>query len=118
MGSIAELLGYSLVPETEPERVSDEAKTDGISEASSSEDDAREVAMMAVLDESTLDPQAARADLTLKGDLDLDDLGLYAIVTRIEHDLSLSLLDERVESWRTLGELLDDVAAAYGERKK
>ncbi|MCI6411131.1 MAG: phosphopantetheine-binding protein [Schaalia hyovaginalis] len=113
MGSIAELLGYSLLPE--PDAAPDDEAPRG-APAASKADLAREAAMAAVLEETGLDPDEARADLTLRGDLDLDDLGLYAIVARIEHDLSLVLPDELVDSWGTLGSILDDTARlAAGE---
>lgn len=115
MGSIAELLGYSLAPQPDPAG-DDDASHD--SPASSQAELARQVAMEAVLEETGLDPEAARADLTLQGDLDLDDLGVYAIVARIEHDLSLVLPDDVVESWETLGALLDDVVNAVHPEKR
>ncbi|MDN5964133.1 MAG: hypothetical protein L0H81_06275, partial [Actinomyces sp.] len=46
-----------------------------------------EVVMSAVLAETSLDPALAREDLTLAGDLDLDTIGLYAVVTSTEHGL-------------------------------
>ena len=35
--------------------------------------------MEAVLDEADLDPADARGELTLRGDLDMDDVSLYAV---------------------------------------
>ena len=72
--------------------------------------------MDAVLDEVELDPGDARAELTLRGDLDMDDVSLYAVVARIEREARVQLTDAQVDAWETLGDLLDAAgdAAARG----
>lgn len=71
-----------------------------------------EAVLAAIVAETNLEPSRARLDLTLAGDLDLDDLGLYGVVAAIEHELRLSFADEHVRSWQTLGDILNAVDAA------
>ena len=90
MGSIADLLGdqlrAGLAQLVEPD-ASDDAP--GAAPASSetavetAQDRAREAAMEAVLDEVELEPAQARGELSLRGDLDMDDVSLYAVVARV-----------------------------------
>ena len=119
MGSIADLLGdqlrAGLAQLVEP-GASDEAP--GAAPASSdapvetAQDRAREAAMEAVLDEAELDPADARGDLTLRGDLDMDDISLYAVVARVEREAKVTLNDASVEQWVTLEDLLGAVSDA------
>ena len=119
MGSIADLLGdqlrAGLAQLVDPE-ASDEAM--GATPASSdapvetAQDRAREAAMEAVLDEAELDPADARGELTLRGDLDMDDISLYAVVARVEREAKVTLNDASVEQWVTLEDLLDAVSDA------
>ena len=76
------------------------------------QDRAREAAMEAVLDEVELDPADARGALTLRGDLDMDDVSLYAVVARVEREAKVTLTDATVEEWVTLADLLDAVTDA------
>ena len=119
MGSIADLLGdqlrAGLAQLVDPD-ASDEAP--GAAPASSdstveiARDRAREAAMAAVLDEAELDPASARGELTLRGDLDMDDVSLYAVVARVEREAKVTLSDALVEQWVTLADLLDAVSDA------
>ena len=119
MGSIADLLGdqlrAGLAQLVDPD-ASDEAP--GAAPASSdstvetAQDRAREAAMAAVLDEAELDPASARGELTLRGDLDMDDVSLYAVVARVEREAKVTLSDASVEQWVTLADLLDAVSDA------
>lgn len=119
MGSIADLLGdqlrAGLAQLVDPE-ASGEAP--GAAPASSdrtvetARDRAREAAMEAVLDEVELDPASARGELTLRGDLDMDDVSLYAVVARVEREAKVTLKDASVEQWMTLADLLDAVSDA------
>ena len=119
MGSIADLLGdqlrAGLAQLVDPD-ASDEAP--GAAPASSdstvetAQDRAREAAMAAVLDEAELDPASARGELTLRGDLDMDDVSLYAVVARVEREAKVTLNDAQVEEWVTLADLLDAVSDA------
>ena len=68
--------------------------------------------MEAVLDEAELDPADARGELTLRGDLDMDDVSLYAVVARVEREAKVTLTDAQVEEWVTLADLLDAVSDA------
>lgn len=121
MGSIADLLGDQLRaglaqlvdPATEddaPEGT--QASSIDAGESVSTQDRAREAAMEAVLDEADLAPVDARAELTLRGDLDMDDVSLYAVVARVEREAKVALTDAQIEEWETLGDLLDAVAQA------
>lgn len=111
MGSIAELLGYSLDPDSLDGAAGDQAPAPGaLDEKADAGEERRATAMAAVLAETGLEPAAARAELSLRSDLDLDDLVLYAIVARIEHELRIRIPDAEVESWRTLSDLLEAVA--------
>ena len=121
MGSIADLLGDQLRaglaqlvdPATEddaPEGA--QASSIDVGEYVSTQDHAREAAMEAVLDEADLAPADARAELTLRGDLDMDDVSLYAVVARVEREAKVALTDAQIEEWETLGDLLDAVAQA------
>ena len=119
MGSIADLLGdqlrAGLAQLVDPD-VSDEAP--GAAPASSdstvetARDRAREAAMAALLDEAELDPASARGELTLRGDLDMDDVSLYAVVARVEREAKVTLSDALVEQWVTLADLLGAVSDA------
>ena len=119
MGSIADLLGdqlrAGLAQLVDPEAQDESAGAAPASSAASVEttqDRAREAAMEAVLDEAELDPADARGELTLRGDLDLDDVSLYAIVARVEREAKVTLSDAQVEQWVTLSDLLDAVSDA------
>ena len=119
MGSIADLLGdqlrAGLAQLVDPD-ASDEAP--GAAPASSdstvetARDRAREAAMAAVLAEAELDPASARGELTLRGDLDMDDVSLYAVVARVEREAKVTLNDSLIEQWVTLADLLDAVSDA------
>ncbi len=119
MGSIADLLGdqlrAGLAQLVDPD-ASDEAP--GAAPASSdstvetARDRAREAAMAVVLDEAELDPASARGELTLRGDLDMDDVSLYAVVARVEREAKVTLSDALVEQWVTLADLLGAVSDA------
>ena len=119
MGSLADLLGdqlrAGLAQLVDPD-ASDEAP--GAAPASSdstvetAQDRAREAAMAAVLDEAELDPASARGELTLRGDLDMDDVSLYAVVARVEREAKVTLSDALVEQWVTLADLLGAVSDA------
>lgn len=121
MGSIADLLGDQLRaglaqlvdPATEDD-APEGAQVSSIDagESVSTQDRAREAAMEAVLDEADLAPGDARAELTLRGDLDMDDVSLYAVVARVEREAKVALTDAQIEEWETLGDLLDAVAQA------
>ena len=119
MGSIADLLGdqlrAGLAQLVDPEAQDESA---GAAPASSdasvetAQDRAREAAMEAVLDEAELDPADARGELTLRGDLDMDDVSLYAVVARVEREVKVTLNDAQVQEWVTLADLLDAVSDA------
>ncbi len=119
MGSIADLLGdqlrAGLAQLVDPEAQDESAAAAPASSDASVEtaqDRAREAAMEAVLDEAELDPADARGELTLRGDLDLDDVSLYAVVARVEREAKVTLSDAQVEEWVTLSDLLDAVSDA------
>ena len=121
MGSIADLLGDQLRaglaqlvdPATEDDALEGaQASSIDAGESVSTQDRAREAAMEAVLDEADLAPADARAELTLRGDLDMDDVSLYAVVARVEREAKVALTDAQIEEWETLGDLLDAVAQA------
>lgn len=119
MGSIADLLGdqlrAGLAQLVDPEAQDESAGAAPASSAASVEttqDRVREAAMEAVLDEAELDPADARGELTLRGDLDMDDVSLYAVVARVEREAKVTLNDSQVEEWVTLSDLLDAVSDA------
>ena len=92
MGSIADLLGDQLRA--------------GLAQLvdPATEDDATEGAQASSID--------AGAELTLRGDLDMDDVSLYAVVARVEREAKVAFTDAQIEEWETLGDLLDAVAQA------
>ena len=119
MGSIADLLGdqlrAGLAQLVDPEAQDESAGAAPASSAASVEttqDRVREAAMEAVLDEAELDPAQARGELTLRCDLDMDDVSLYAVVARVEREAKVTLNDSQVEEWVTLADLLDAVSDA------
>ena len=119
MGSIADLLGdqlrAGLAQLVDPDASADAsgaAPASSESRVDTTQDRAREAAMEAVLDEVELDPAAARGELTLRGDLDMDDVSLYAVVARVEREAKVALADAAIEEWVTLADLLDAVADA------
>ena len=122
MGSIADLLGDQLRaglaqlvdPDADGE-APDTAQASSVGSSSASPtaaELAREAAMEAVLDEAELDPAQARGELTLRCDLDMDDVSLYAVVARVEREAKVTLNDSQVEEWVTLADLLDAVSDA------
>lgn len=119
MGSIADLLGdqlraglAQLVDSDASDEAPDAAPASSESVAETAQDRAREAAMEAVLDEAELDPADARGELTLRGDLDMDDVSLYGVVARVEREAKVTLNDAQVEEWVTLADLLDAVSDA------
>ena len=119
MGSIADLLGdqlraglAQLVDPDASDEVPGAAPASSDSTVETAQDRAREAAMTAVLDEAELDPASARGELTLRGDLDMDDVSLYAVVARVEREAKVTLSDALVEQWVTLADLLDAVSDA------
>ncbi len=44
-----------------------------------------------------LEPAQKRGELTLRGDLDMDDVSLYAVVARVEREAKVTLTDAQVE---------------------
>ena len=119
MGSIADLLGdqlraglAQLVDPEASDEVPGAAPASSDASVKTAQDRAREAAMEAVLDEAELDPADARRELTVRGDLDLDDVSLYAVVARVEREAKVTLSDALVEQWVTLADLLDAVSDA------
>ena len=119
MGSIADLLGdqlraglAQLVDAESQDEAPGAAPASSESTVETAQDRAREAAMEAVLDEAELDPADARGELTLRGDLDLDDISLYAVVARVEREAKVTLSDAQVGQWVTLSDLLDTVSDA------
>ena len=119
MGSIADLLGdqlraglAQLVDPDASDEVPGAALASSDSTVETAQDRAREAAMAAVLDEAELDPASARGELTLRGDLDMDDVSLYAVVARVEREAKVTLSDALVEQWVTLADLLGAVSDA------
>lgn len=119
MGSIADLLGdqlraglAQLVDPDASDEVPGAAPASSESAVATAQDRAREAAMEAVLDEAELDPADARGELTLRGDLDMDDVSLYAVIARVEREVKVTLNDAQIEQWVTLADLLDAVSDA------
>ena len=119
MGSIADLLGdqlraglAQLVDPDASDAAPDAAPASSERAVETAQDRAREAAMEAVLDEAELDPADARGELTLRGDLDMDDVSLYAVVARVEREAKVTLNDAQVQEWVTLADLLDAVSDA------
>ena len=119
MGSIADLLGdqlraglAQLVDPDAFDEAPDAAPASSENAAETAQDRAREAAMEAVLDEADLDPADARGELTLRGDLDMDDVSLYAVVARVEREAKVALNDSQIEQRVTLADLLDAVSDA------
>ena len=119
MGSIADLLGDQLraglaqlvdpAPDGDAVSPAQASSIDVMGESATAEERAREAAMEAVLDESGIDPADARAELTLRRDLDMDDVALYAVVARVEREAKVGFSDAQIEGWQTLGDLLGAV---------
>ena len=119
MGSIADLLGdqlraglAQLVDPDASDEAPSAAPTSSETAVETAQDRAREAAMAAVLDEAELDPADARGELMLRGDLDMDDISLYAVVARVEREAKVTLSDALVEQWVTLADLLGAVSDA------
>ena len=119
MGSIADLLGdqlraglAQLVDPDASDEMPGAAPASSESAVETAQDRAREAAMDAVLDEAELDPADARGELTLRGDLDMDDVSVYAVVARVEREVKVTLNDAQIEQWVTLADLLDAVSDA------
>lgn len=119
MGSIADLLGdqlraglAQLVDADASDEVPGAAPASSENAVETAQDRAREAAMEAVLDEAELDPADARGELTLRGDLDMDDVSVYAVVARVEREVKVTLNDAQIEQWVTLADLLDAVSDA------
>ena len=99
MGSIGDQLGIDLtelLDMDEPPQ-SDQEDNDTVGEA----------VMNALLEETSIEPDRMRADLTLEGDLDLDTLGRYSVISQIEHELGITLIDRDVGALTTVEDLLN-----------
>lgn len=110
MGTIADLLGgldISAFSAEEPQEASSQADADS---ADSQGSVAEEVVMAALLEHTSLQPEESRADLTLRGDLDMDDLQLYAVVVQIERELKTTFPDELIDQWQVIGDIMDAVS--------
>lgn len=128
MGTIAELLGFDLSDPTPPEGADDTTADEGDAPAGAGSGTAvaapgsevggapasDEAVLAAVLAETSLEPTAAREDLTLVGDLDLDTIGRYAVITSVEHELGVQFRDAEIDSLETLGDLLTAARLATG----
>ena len=119
MGSIADLLGdqlraglAQLVDPDASDEAPDGASASDLERASDACERARVIAMEAVLDEVEVDPALVRGQDTLRKDLDMDDVSLYAVVARVEREAKVALTDAQVQAWSTLGDLLDSVSDA------
>ena len=119
MGSIADLLGdqlraglAQLVDPEASDGAPGAAPASDLERASDACERARVIAMEAVLDEVEVDPALVRGQDTLRKDLDMDDVSLYAVVARVEREAKVALTDAQVDSWSTLGDLLDSVSDA------
>ena len=111
MGSIADLLGDQLRAGL-AQLVDPDASDEAPDAAPASSESAAETAQDRARDEAELDPADARGELTLRGDLDMDDVSLYAVVARVEREAKVTLNDTQVEEWVTLADLLDAVSDA------
>ena len=98
--SIAEMLGYDLSDE-QPE----ESSSESVSENSDA-DEVEAAVVAALLDESTVEAQDFRSDMSLADDFDLDEIGLYAEIAAVEQDLKISLKDTDVAQLQTLEDLV------------
>ena len=123
MGSIADLLGdqlraglAQLVDPEAPDEAPGEAPASAQERASDACERARMIAMEAVLEEVEIDPALVRGQDTLREDLDMDDISLYAVVARVEREAKVTLADAAVEEWVTLADLLDAVSSAASNR--
>jgi len=77
-----------------------------------------EAVMAAVLDETSLDPTQARAELPLTGpEMDLDRLGRYSVVAAVERELHIQFPDVEVEAWETLGDVLEAARTLAGSQR-
>ncbi|MCQ5281546.1 phosphopantetheine-binding protein [Schaalia odontolytica] len=119
MGSIADLLGdqlraglAQLVDPDASDEAPDGASASDLERASDACERARVIAMEAVLDEVEVDPALVRGQDTLREDLDMDDVSLYAVVARVEREAKVTLNDSKIEQWLTLADLLDAVSDA------
>lgn len=97
MATIADALGMTL-PEPEDRGSRTPAAHEGAAPAAPVLD--------ALEQESGRSAHAIDARMTLAGDLDLDALGLYAVVTPAERALHVQVPDERIQTLRTVADLL------------
>lgn len=104
MTTIAEALGMAL-PEPERARAQGEGHEDAAPAGP---------VLEALAQESGREAGSIRPDMTLAGDLDLDVLGLYAVVTPAERALHTQIPDRRVQGLRTVRDLLDAFGAGGG----
>ncbi|MCD4549333.1 phosphopantetheine-binding protein [Schaalia sp. lx-260] len=129
MGTIAELIGYQLAVEsladenTPPSDTAAKKNSDDSDDSSPTDlteteqaaallspiQQAQEIAMTALLAETGIEAQDMRADLTLRGDLDLDVIGLYAVISTIEHECRISFTDLEIHKWHTVEDFLQAV---------
>lgn len=110
MGTIGDLLGgLDLSAFGGDDSTDQTTNTEQHSAPGEPNSEVEEVVMAALLEHTTLTPQSARADLTLRGDLDMDDLQLYAVVVAVERSLKRSFADQDIRQWQTIGDILDAV---------
>lgn len=117
--SIAEMLGIDMPEEDEDAAASGSAEESGDAHGDAAQSDAvQEAVVSAFLAESTLDAEAFRSDLSLVKDLDLDEIGLYAVVASVEDDLKITLKDADIEQLETLQDLVDLAREAKNGTRK
>lgn len=116
MGTIADLLGgidLSALTEQAPAEGKEKPSEHDAQAVDGAQPDARtdthEAVLAAILSQTNLRPENARAELTLRGDLDMDTLQLYAVVVQIERELKTTFPDELIDQWETIGDILDAV---------
>lgn len=99
--------GKEAVSSSISEGAAEKRQVDALPRGGAEDATPEEIVLQALLEETGFDPASARLDLTLRGDLDLDDLQLYAVIAVVERALKRTFPDAEIASWATLGDFLD-----------
>jgi len=67
-----------------------------------------------IAEETGGDPDAVTAAHTISGDLDLDSLSRLTVATHAEDTFGVTIPDEQIDTFVTVGDLADFISAAQG----
>ncbi|MDR2703927.1 MAG: acyl carrier protein [Cellulomonadaceae bacterium] len=65
-----------------------------------------------ISEEIGIDPETVKVEQTLSGDLDIDSLSRLTIATHAEDTFNVTIPDEEIDSFLTVGDLVEYISSA------